>query len=102
MMSAATPRRLAAFTPETEIADRDLKHFLHRHVYTAPDLQNERDRAAARIAELFSFLVDHPERLPESHQALIPAVPAHRVVCDYIAGMTDSFFQRTYQQMLDK
>jgi dGTP triphosphohydrolase len=26
----------------------------------------------------------------------------HRVVCDYIAGMTDSFFRRTWQQMLDQ
>ena len=26
--------------------------------------------------------------------------PAHRVVCDYIAGMTDGFFHRTYEQML--
>jgi dGTP triphosphohydrolase len=31
---------------------------------------------------------------------MIPAEPAYRVVCDYIAGMTDAFFQRTYQQML--
>src|SRR5580700_4830944 len=27
------PARLAAFTPETETANRDLKRFLHRHVY---------------------------------------------------------------------
>jgi dGTP triphosphohydrolase len=28
--------------------------------------------------------------------------PAHRVVCDYIAGMTDSFFRRTWLQMVDQ
>jgi dGTPase len=94
------PARLAAFTPETETANRDLKRFLHRRVYTAPALRVERDRAAATIAELFEFLVDHPERLPDSYGEMIPAEPAYRVVCDYIAGMTDAFFQRTYQQML--
>jgi dGTPase len=94
------PERLAAFTPETETANRDLKRFLHRRVYTAPVLREERDRAAAMIAELFDFFVEHPERLPASHGELIPAEPAYRVVCDYIAGMTDGFFQRTYQQVL--
>jgi len=94
------PERLAAFTPETETANRDLKRFLHRRVYTAPSLREERDRAAATIAELFEFFLEHPERLPASHRESIPAEPAYRVVCDYIAGMTDGFFRRTYQQML--
>jgi dGTPase len=94
------PQRLAGFTLETETANRDLKRFLHRRVYTAPDLRAERDRAAAMIAELFQFFVEHPERLPAAHSELIPGEPAYRVVCDYIAGMTDGFFQRTYREML--
>lgn len=94
------PQRLAAFTPETQNATRDLKRFLHRQVYTAPALCEERERAAAMIAALFDFFLEHPERLPASHGELIPRQPAYRVVCDYIAGMTDGFFQRTYQQLL--
>jgi dGTPase len=94
------PERLATFTPETETANRDLKRLLHRRVYTAQALREERDRAAAMIAELFDFFLDHPERLPAPHSELIPSEPAYRVVCDYIAGMTDGFFQRTYAQML--
>ncbi|MGA2738053.1 MAG: dGTP triphosphohydrolase [Bryobacteraceae bacterium] len=95
------PARLAAFTPETETANRDLKLFLHRRVYTAPALREERDRAAAMIAELFEFFVAHPERLPAAHSELIPGEPAYRVVCDYIAGMTDGFFLRTYRENLE-
>jgi dGTP triphosphohydrolase len=30
---------------------------------------------------------------------LLPGSPVHRVVCDYIAGMTDGYFERCYQQM---
>jgi dGTPase len=96
------PARLAAFTPETETANRDLKQFLHRRVYTAPALREERDRAAATIAELFEFLVEHPERLPALHRGFIPGEPAYRVVCDYIAGMTDGFFERTYRDILHR
>ncbi len=92
--------RLAAFTPETETANRDLKRCLHQRVYTAPALSAERDRAAGMIGTLFEFFLLHPERLPGSYGELIPGAPAHRVVCDYIAGMTDGFFQRVYRQML--
>jgi dGTPase len=94
------PERLAAFTPETQTATHDLKRFLHRRVYTAPALCEERDRAAAMIAELFDFFLEQPDRLPPSHSELIPGQPAYRVVCDYIAGMTDGFFRRTHQQMM--
>src|SRR6202046_2357377 len=94
------PERLAALTAETETPNRDLKQFLHRRVYSSPEWCEERARAAAMIAKLFDFFVEHPERLPPSHAELIPAEPAYRVVCDYIAGMTDGFFERTYHQML--
>jgi len=94
------PARLAAFTAETQASNRDLKQMLHRRVYTAPALSREREEAAALIAELFDFFTGNPERLPASYGELIPARPAYRVVCDYIAGMTDSFFLRTYQQVL--
>lgn len=94
------PQRLAALTAETQTATRDLKRFLLQRVYTTPALCQERERAATMIAELFDFFMAHPESLPASHSQLIPAEPAYRVVCDYIAGMTDGFFQRTYQQLL--
>jgi dGTPase len=96
----AWPARLAAFTPETQTANRDLKQFLHGHVYSAPDLCAARSRSAAMIAELFDFFLEHPERLPAAHAGLIPDQPPHRVVCDYIAGMTDVYFQRTCRQLL--
>jgi len=94
------PARLAAFTPETQTANRDLKRFLHRHVYEAPDLIAERCRAAGMIAGLFDFFLENPARLPPPRGGLISEQPAYRVVCDYIAGMTDGFLQRTYRQML--
>jgi dGTPase len=54
----------------------------------------------ARIAELFRFFVASPDRLPQPYAQQALDTPAHRVVCDYIAGMTDAFFLRTYELML--
>jgi dGTPase len=52
------------------------------------------------IGELFQLLLDEPERLPEAYREQSRGEPPHRVVCDYIAGMTDGFFLRTYQETL--
>jgi dGTPase len=94
------PRRLAAFTAESRAASRELKTFLHHHVYSSPALDDGRRQSIAMMAELFQFFLDHPERLPDDYRHRTEAGPPHRLVCDYIAGMTDSFFHRTYEQML--
>ena len=41
----------------------------------------------------------HPEKLPDAHSSHTQAVPVHRAVCDYIAGMTDSYFHRMYAEI---
>jgi dGTPase len=94
------PRRLAAFTPEAAETSRALKQFLYHNVYASPALGADRSRSMTMIAELFGFFMDQPERLPEPYREQMMLEPVHRVVCDYIAGMTDGFFHRTYEQML--
>jgi dGTPase len=69
-------------------------------VYSSEALAAERQKSTAMIAELFQFLVEDPSRLPDHHRELSETAPIHRVVCDYIAGMTDGFLQRTYDQTL--
>ncbi len=94
------PRRLAAFTAGSESTSRELKTFLRGHLYSSPALDDGRRHSMIMMAELFQFLLKHPDRLPDAHREPAGAEPPHRLVCDYIAGMTDSFFYRTYEQML--
>jgi dGTPase len=96
----AHPRRLASFTLPTHATNRALKQFLHHAVYFSGPMVEERRRSAAQIAELFEFWVAHPEKLPEHRVELLAGSPVHRVVCDYIAGMTDGYFRRCYQQIV--
>ena len=95
------PRRLVAFRPDAQATNRQLKQFLHHAVYFSEPMVDERRASAARIAELFDYYLAHPEKLPEYYAESLAASPVHRVVCDYIAGMTDGFFLRCYQQMLN-
>jgi dGTPase len=96
----ACGRRLVAFTEAAGVSNRDLKRLLHRHVYSSAALVAERRRSTSMIAELFELLLREPERLPDAYREQAMGEAPHRMVCDYIAGMTDAFFHRTYDQML--
>jgi dGTPase len=94
---AAWPR-LARFTPETEQGAAQLKGFLRAKVYESEELSASRRGAAARIEELFHLLMRRPDYLPANYREESAGQPLHRQVCDYIAGMTDGFFDRTCRQ----
>jgi dGTPase len=92
----AHPGRLASFTPAAQATNRELKQFLHHEVYYSDLMMQERHRSAGMLAELFQFYLDHPDKLPQSYVDALADSAIHRVVCDYIAGMTDGFFVRSY------
>lgn len=92
--------RLVRMLPEAGAANRALKKFLFARVYSAPALIAERDRANESIARLFRFYLDHPAELPGGHRERAEGTPLHRIVCDYIAGMTDGFLRRTEARLL--
>ena len=96
----AFPRRLAAFTTEAAQTSRALKQFLYGEVYACAALGEDRRRSMTMIGELFRYFLDRPDRLPPPYCQQALDEPAHRVVCDYIAGMTDAFFHRTYERTI--
>ena len=92
--------RLARFTPEAQALASALKQFLHRQVYFSEVLVEERRRAAALLADLFQFFLRHPDSLPPAYLGQTFGQPVHRVVRDYIAGMTDGFLRRTHHELV--
>jgi dGTPase len=96
----ACARRLASFAPEAAEAGRQLRQFLHARVYDAPALLEGRRESAALVGELFQFFLDRPDRLPLGYREEAGSEPLHRVVCDYIAGMTDIYCRRVREQAL--
>jgi dGTPase len=95
------PKRLACFSPPARATSTALKDFLHGHVYFSEVLLEERRRSTAVLGELFQFFVEHPERLPLPYCEQAAQQAPHRIVCDYIAGMTDGFFHRSYQKIVE-
>jgi dGTPase len=94
------PHRLAGFSPAVAKLNGDLKRFLFARLYSQPTIVEDRDRSVAALDALFSFYLEHPERMPQQHAELALRQPRHRVVCDYIAGMTDHFLLRQSHDLL--
>ena len=85
------PRRLATFSPEVEEERRGAKEFLYKNLYFSAALDSEKNDAERVISELFEFWMSSPLSLPPSYQEKAELAPLPRVVCDYIAGMTDNY-----------
>jgi len=50
---------------------------------------------------LFEAYLAEPRQLPRGEQAKLVERSLHRVVCDYIAGMTDRYALQEYAKMFD-
>jgi dGTPase len=96
------PQRLLAFSPEMERGRRQLKQFLHENLYYSPVLRADKEQGEHVIADLFTFFLDSPEDLPENYQSKAKQEPLQRVVCDYIAGMTDNYVQEQHRRFCPK
>ena len=92
------PRRLAIFSPTVEEERRVTKEFLYQNLYFSAALNPEKDDAERVIRELFAYWTAKPENLPPSYQEKAEQEPLPRVICDYIAGMTDNFIHEQYEK----
>jgi dGTPase len=96
------PARLAAFSPEVEDERREAKQFLYEALYNCKPLEPEKRRAETVITEVFNHLMAHPEALPQAYQERMQNEKLVRVVCDYIAGMTDHYIEDLRKKFANK
>jgi dGTPase len=90
--------RLAAFSPTVEAERKQSKDFLYENLYFSPSLSDEKDDAERIVRDLFIFWMEHPEKLPRQYQEKAKEDSLPRVICDYIAGMTDPFISEQYEK----
>jgi dGTPase len=86
--------------PGAELGElkRELERFLYARVYRHPKLIAMRSQAQARLQQAFQGYLQRPELLPPHHFRRIERVGLPRAAGDYLAGMTDRFFESVYEQ----
>jgi dGTPase len=94
-------RRLVAYSPEMAARVRELKEFLFRKMYRHYRVVRMGDKAGRLLRDLFESYVSEPRQLPPHYQDQLERDGVHRVVCDYIAGMTDRFAVDEHQKLFD-
>ncbi|MBN1509094.1 MAG: dNTP triphosphohydrolase [Sedimentisphaerales bacterium] len=82
---------LVRLSDESDGLLAELERFLYADFYHHEKLVTAAQRARGWLTELFEQLCRDPQRMPGYFRDFIPEHGLHRVVCDYIAGMTDRY-----------
>lgn len=90
--------KLVGFSPAVGEQVRQVKAFLMQRVYRHRRLTAMTAQAQQTIEALFARFYADPALLPSRFQEMLETTPLKVVIADYIAGMTDRFADRLYQQ----
>jgi len=94
-------KRLVAFSADMQKKRKKLRIFLMENLYRNFRVIRMSDKAGRFITGLFQAYLERPEQLPPSDQKKIEKIGRHRVICDYIAGMTDRYALIEYKKLFD-
>ncbi len=94
--------RLLTFSEEMIALRKPLKAFLWKHLYQHYRVVRMADKAKRFLTELFHVYLKKPAQLPNTTRSRIErGEETARVVCDYIAGMTDRYCLEEYKKLFD-
>ena len=93
--------KLVDFSKEVKQLRKPLREFLMQKLYHHYRVMRMSIKAKRFIRELFCEYVARPQQLPTEVQLKIPKEGVKRVVCDYIAGMTDRYCLDEYKKLFN-
>jgi len=89
------------FSPEIDLAKRELKSFLSQNFYHHPEVLRRTRKAEWIVGDLFRTYSEDPMLLPAHVRTRFAREGELRAISDYIAGMTDRFAMDEHQKMFD-
>ena len=95
------PKRLLVFSKEMSDLRGQLREFLYKNIYMHWKVNKMSDRARRFLKALYEVYCNNQRMLHPNFQKRISDYGIHRVVCDYIAGMTDRYALEEYKKLFD-
>ena len=92
-------KSLVCYSPENREMNLALRSYLYENLYHRPEVEIPNKRATNLMEQLFTYLLKHPDKLPELSQEAIRTDGLKRALCDYIAGMTDRSVILEYERL---
>jgi dGTPase len=94
-------KKIVAFSKNMSGLRRPLRDLLMEKLYHHYRVMRMSAKAKRFIQELFNVYVDNPQQLPTDTQKRLSKDGVRRVVCDYIAGMTDRYALDEYKKLFN-
>lgn len=91
--------RIISFSGRLKSERLPLRKFLKENLYAHYKVARMSNKAQRFIRELFNVYLEKPDQLPPTSYSRIRQDGTHRVICDYIAGMTDRYAQDEYKKL---
>lgn len=78
-----------------------LRNFMFDSLYTNPVAKSEEKKAEPMLIALYNYYMEHMEMLPPEYVYMVEyrGEKAERVVCDYVAGMSDPYSVRKFEEL---
>jgi dGTPase len=94
---------IISFSEGVAVRHSELRSFLYQHLYRHWRVVRMAAKADRVLRALFEAYTAEPAQLPHSVQERIHTSeePMERLICDYIAGMTDRFALDEYARLFD-
>ncbi|HHY64909.1 MAG TPA: deoxyguanosinetriphosphate triphosphohydrolase [Clostridiaceae bacterium] len=84
---------------EFQEANDRLRSYMFENVYIGSAAKKEESKAELMVRQLFLYLMEKPELLPPDFQKMMEKDGAERTVLDYVAGMTDRYAVKKFQEL---
>lgn len=86
---------------EVEEAMKGLRKFMFDNVYRNPLAKQEEHKAIEMVKNLYHYYMEHEDKLPQEYLTMmqVNGDAKEQVICDYIAGMTDNYAVKTFQEI---
>ncbi len=86
-------------TEEFQQAKNELRDYMFKNVYIGSKAKKEEVKAQNIVKELYMYIKAAPDFLPKEAKRLLEKDGLERVVCDYIAGMTDRYAVKKFRDI---
>lgn len=99
MIQSSREEGQIVLSPAVDNALKELRAFMFERVYRNPLAKSQEIKAQDMLKRLYEYYYNRPEALPEDFQPQLSFDGMERIVCDYIAGMTDNYAVDKYTEL---
>ena len=99
IVKASCGKNIISMSEDVYKAMWDLRQFMFDRVYLASRAKTEEIKAGSIIKWLYYYFMENTLELPDEFKSMLLKTGNERVICDYIAGMTDRYAINKFKEL---